>query len=88
MNTFVTNLPRSLCLLVLLATAGCDQALARLAGPDGLRGATPTMQDEKDDGGEAGDDGSGDELGLPKIICCNCERNCTQPDEPDPMVGG
>lgn len=90
MNTF-SSFPRALCLLVLLSTTGCDQAVSHIVGPTGLRGATATMQDDKDDGA-AGDDGAGDdagdELGLPKIICCDCERTCTQPDDPDPMVGG
>lgn len=94
MSTFVMNLPRALCLLVLLSTTGCDQLLSSLPGPAGLRGATPTMHGDEGDDGDKGDDGGEvdeggtPELGLPKIICCGCGRVCTEPDEPDPMVGG
>lgn len=87
MITFVKQLPRPLCLVLLLCAAGCDQAWSSLAGPNGLKGATATMHDGQD-GQDSKDDGSSDtdtDPTLPKIICCDCNgRTCTQPDEPEP----
>lgn len=84
MSTIVKNLPRPCCLLLLLCV-GCDHAWSTFAGPDELRGATPTMRDGKDDG----DDASEDDPTLPIIICCDCYgRSCSQPATPEPPTSG
>lgn len=54
------------CLFVLLCIAACDQAWSRLAGPNELGAATPTTQNEVDDGVE-------DPIGHDDLDCCPVE---------------